>query len=244
MMTKFSNEKKLSLTAAICYAAYVLGVVVNLLDDILYSGLFLLSVHLILAVPSIAMAVGLFIQNKKVIAIAAGASTFLCMLTFISAVHDSFLALLSVAVCAAAYMSVIVLLSLSHTGNTVVKKIWFVPAALLLLGFAIMEIRYFYTVTQYFLLVLAPWRFVQNSSWAVAALLFFGLWFKESFAPVTTPINEYATFNPQAVHSAPSSSSAPVIGGADKLKMYNELLKSGTITQEEFDAKKMQILGL
>lgn len=31
---------------------------------------------------------------------------------------------------------------------------------------------------------------------------------------------------------------------ADELKKYKELLDSGTITQEEFDAKKMQIFGL
>ena len=31
---------------------------------------------------------------------------------------------------------------------------------------------------------------------------------------------------------------------ADELKKYKELLDSGVITQEEFDAKKKQILGL
>ena len=31
---------------------------------------------------------------------------------------------------------------------------------------------------------------------------------------------------------------------ADELKKYKELLDSGVITQEEFDAKKKQLLGL
>ena len=31
---------------------------------------------------------------------------------------------------------------------------------------------------------------------------------------------------------------------ADELKKYKELLDSGIITQEEFDAKKKQLLGL
>ncbi len=35
-----------------------------------------------------------------------------------------------------------------------------------------------------------------------------------------------------------------VIGGADKLRTYKELLDSGVITQEEFEQKKKQILGL
>lgn len=34
------------------------------------------------------------------------------------------------------------------------------------------------------------------------------------------------------------------IGGADELKKYKELLDSGIITQEEFEAKKKQLLGL
>ena len=38
--------------------------------------------------------------------------------------------------------------------------------------------------------------------------------------------------------------SAPATSNADELKKYKELLDSGVITQEEFDAKKKQLLGL
>ena len=34
------------------------------------------------------------------------------------------------------------------------------------------------------------------------------------------------------------------VSSADELKKYKELLDSGVITQEEFDAKKKQLLGL
>ena len=34
------------------------------------------------------------------------------------------------------------------------------------------------------------------------------------------------------------------VSGADELKKFKELLDMGVITQEEFDAKKKQILGL
>ena len=37
---------------------------------------------------------------------------------------------------------------------------------------------------------------------------------------------------------------APAASNADELKKYKELLDSGVITQEEFDAKKKQLLGL
>ena len=35
-----------------------------------------------------------------------------------------------------------------------------------------------------------------------------------------------------------------LLGNADELKKYKDLLDSGIITQEEFDAKKKQLLGL
>ncbi len=37
---------------------------------------------------------------------------------------------------------------------------------------------------------------------------------------------------------------APAVSAADELKKFKELLDSGIITQEEFDAKKKQLLGL
>lgn len=46
--------------------------------------------------------------------------------------------------------------------------------------------------------------------------------------------------NAPAVASQPQ----PVVSTADELKKYKELLDSGIITQEEFDAKKKQLLGL
>lgn len=41
-----------------------------------------------------------------------------------------------------------------------------------------------------------------------------------------------------------SSTSQPTFSGADEIKKYKELLDMGAITQEEFDAKKKQLLGL
>ena len=48
--------------------------------------------------------------------------------------------------------------------------------------------------------------------------------------------NEYLTIMASKEHAAVSS--------ADEIKKYKELLDSGIITQEEFDAKKKQLLGL
>lgn len=75
-----------------------------------------------------------------------------------------------------------------------------------------------------------------------AGYLLMGLWLRSTMVIPRKAVqqNAYAAMNPQA--AAPSQNDA--IGGADKLKIYKDLLDSGAITQEEFDAKKKQILGL
>lgn len=47
-----------------------------------------------------------------------------------------------------------------------------------------------------------------------------------------------------AAHEETLVTSAAVVGSADELLKFKELLDSGVITQEEFDAKKKQLLGL
>lgn len=54
--------------------------------------------------------------------------------------------------------------------------------------------------------------------------------------PNTSPENKYA---PQPQYKAPESSDT-----VEELKKYKELLDCGILTQEEFDAKKKQLLGL
>lgn len=54
-----------------------------------------------------------------------------------------------------------------------------------------------------------------------------------------------ALSGPEAVQSVNRTVvQQPQNSDADSLKMYKELLDSGAITQEEFDEKKKQILGL
>lgn len=74
----------------------------------------------------------------------------------------------------------------------------------------------------------------------------------EIFVPIIPPImlqdkinsivTADSTQNPVAQSAAKKSSAA--LGTAEELKTYKELLDSGVITQEEFDAKKNQLLGL
>lgn len=74
----------------------------------------------------------------------------------------------------------------------------------------------------------------------------------EIFVPIIPPVllqdkmNNIVTAGdaqPVTVQNAPQKAAA-TLGTADELKTYKELLDSGVISQEEFDAKKKQLLGL
>ena len=229
-MTKTESGKKYALIAATCYAVYA---IYNIIDVIIYVSNYeyaTITVFKILFwIGMLGMAVALFVKNQKIVIAAAGVNALLgayYIVTYFSLWNlCDFLA----------YASVVVFVILTLKGNDVVKKIWFVPVAVLLLGCVIDWIE--------FLSATWIWKSMLVSIVEIVALLFAGMWVKEIVAPAeASPVNEYATFSPQSVNSTPASSSA--IGGADKLKMYKDLLESGTITQEEFDAKKKQILGL
>ena len=221
-MTKTESGKKYALIAAICYAVYA---IYNIIDVIIYVSNYeyaTITVFKILFwIRMLGMAVALFVKNQKIVIAAAGVNALLG--AYYTVTYFSLWNLCDFL----AYASVVVFVILTLKGNDVVKKIWFVPAAVLLLGCVIS----------------AAWKSMLVSIVEIVALLFVGMWIKEDATPAeAAPVNEYATFNPQSVYSTTAVSST--IGGADKLKMYKDLLDSGTITQEEFDAKKKEILGL
>ena len=66
------------------------------------------------------------------------------------------------------------------------------------------------------------------------------------FIPIIPPIIMQEKLNAIVCGSAPKikNKSSDVIKSADELKKYKDLFDSGVITQEEFDAKKKQILDL
>lgn len=72
------------------------------------------------------------------------------------------------------------------------------------------------------------------------------------FVPIIPPILLQDKMNNIAMANDTQSISAPkaetvngaTLGTADELKKYKELLDGGVITQEEFDEKKKQLLGL
>ena len=68
----------------------------------------------------------------------------------------------------------------------------------------------------------------------------------ENAGEIKTAIMNSATYHPaeKTVNAAPATTIMQQTSNADELKKFKELLDSGVITQEEFDAKKKQMLGL
>jgi hypothetical protein len=61
---------------------------------------------------------------------------------------------------------------------------------------------------------------------------------QEVFSAISELLSQFQNNNQTVIHKEEKLSSA------DELKKYKDLLDSGVITQEEFDAKKKQLLGL
>lgn len=93
---------------------------------------------------------------------------------------------------------------------------------------------------------LNAWEILLNNLFCLFGLLFIGLWI---WCECSNKLNSLASKVPVNVNFANSSNThsstaSSVIGGADKLKAYKELLDSGVITEEEFEKMKQEVLGL
>lgn len=230
-----SEKKPYALMAGVCYGIKGLYNIITRITYALESDYApITALNIIFWIAMLGMAVTLFLKNEKAIIAAAGVNALLDLYCFVH--YFSLSDLLDFV----AYASVVALLVFALKKNDVVQKVWFIAGAAMLLECLIVWIDDY----GYFSYISESWKSILFSLIEIGGLTLLGLWIKEHdfVSAKAEPTNEYSTFDPQAVYSSPLSASA--IGGADKLKMYKELLESGTITQEEFDAKKRQILKL
>lgn len=232
-MTSTEKKRIFPLIAAIIYAGIAVYIIRN---TIIYVNRWedesITTIDIIYWIVLIGRAVTLFMKNKKAVVFAAGVNVLLDVYYLVKwfGLWNLFDFL--------AYAAFVVIIILAIKRNAVVKKIWFLAGTLLFVRSMIGWIQ-----GGYFEYISATWRSLLVDIAEIVALVLAGLWLNDDIAPVAdAPVNEYATFDPQRCSS--TTASYDVIGGADKLKMYKELLDSGTITQEQFDAKKKQILGL
>lgn len=240
--------------AAICYIIYVAFCAGDYWFKLYYST----AVGSIL-VPLIAVAtaVTLLVKNKKAVIVVMGINAIFygyCVVRdlILRASLDNIIDGVNIA---AAYFGLFALIILSLKGNAIVRKIWFVPAAVSLLGVAILAVGYWQHVRTWagieaYMQIIGV--HLLSDLIIVVAQFFVGMWLKKSTvvkkAALTvvnsTPVKKITAVKKAALTVVNSTSAPAIIGGADKLKMYKELLESGSITQAEFDEKKKQILGL
>ena len=226
-MTNTENGKQYAFIAAISYLVYVLYNIVTRFVHII-RGYPITAINLLFWLILIGIAVACFTKNRTVLLVAAGAKTLLFAYRLFSLFSlGNVLGFL-------AYAALLVLAILSVKKNKLAGSIWFLPAACLLAELLIEWNGY-----RYFNRLSVTWESMLAGIVKLVGLIFAGMWIKKTVAESTDDIlvNEQGAFHSQAIGNHAAT------GGADKLRMYKDLLDSGVITRDEFEAKKKQILG-
>lgn len=232
----------------------VYNVIRKIEETIEYKYYTISFITIIYSVIAIALVVMLLLRKKKLgLVRVAGANVLLTLYYIIN--YISLFNILGCLVAISTFALILINCIPSLKGKAKLTKIlWIIPGALMLVNHFIKWLSGSYFIylspklmsLDYFSYFSQTWIYFVINLVEVAAFALLGWWLKENFEDVTnidnSENNEYATYNPQSITH--NQATLSVIGGADKLKMYKDLLDSGTITQEEFDAKKKQILEL
>ena len=233
-MQESKNEKIFALMGAICFTIHVVYSVINSFSQNEYQAITWETI--VWWVIFILLAILLFVRKKNIAFLISPALAVIMEAIYL--IHYfSIENLLYIIV----YIMLFVLLLINVIPSiknkaSATKFLCFIPAGLFFAMHLYEWIRYgFFEALDVF------WKYILFTLVDTAGYMFLGLWLKAtiSIPEVTVKMNPYAT---------PPQSTIPqvqqVVGGADTLKIYKELLDFGAITQEEFDAKKKQILGL
>ena len=174
-MERTDNGKKYALIAAGCYAAMVLFFIMKNAAVFRYGipideSFWLFRFFLCLIIP-IGLALVLFMENKKALAIVAGANALrICYYSLVAYVY-LWWSMFDVL----AYAALVAIILLALKKNQLINLIWFFPAALLLAGSLIGWIRY-----NYFSILSYVWRDMATVVAEFLALLFVGRWLRNS----------------------------------------------------------------
>lgn len=230
---KRSNAKTIACIAAICYILYGITILIDWVIPSFRRLEYLMAfMSIVFFGGLIGLAVAHMLGNKKAAVITAGVTVlywvYRLMIWFCAWNIFGFLAA----------VSLMLLFVFALKGNAIVKKLWFAPAVFMLAYHIIniiqineiIDFSYYFSV-RLLLRVCFP-LFV-----TIAGLILTGLWLKNgsSESEATT-----AAMNSQAASQTSVYSSA--VSVADKLKAYKDLLDCGAITEEEFKAKKSELL--
>lgn len=126
----------------------------------------------------------------------------------------------------------------SRKSSVAVKVLWLFPSVTFLVGY--LNFWLYWRPFQYSIF---EWEYTFPALIEIAALFYTGLWLKREMAAAGNIVNQkksYAAYEPKM----PVNQNYDVSAGADRLETYKSLLDAGIMTQEEFDDKKKQIVGL
>ena len=230
---KRSKAKTIACIAAICYILYGITILIDWVIPSFRRQEYLMAfMPIVFFGGLIGLAVAHMLGNKKAAVIAAGVTVlyWVYRLTIWFCAWNIFGFLAAV--------SLVLLFVCALKGNDIVKKLWFAPAVFMLAYHIIniiqineiIDFSYYFSV-RLLLRVCFPLFVI------IAGLILTGLWLKNgsSESEATT-----AAMNSQAISRTSVYSSA--VSVADKLKTYKDLLDCGAITEEEFKAKKSELL--
>ena len=231
-MTK--SIKKANIIAAICYLISITSSLIQGTYRLQYA-LFIIEYAILIALP-----VTLFTNKRKSFVFAAGAAAlwhFYYLIGYSSFHLFSFLA----------YVCLTVLVTLAIKKNRAARKLWFLPFAFVLTDVIINWFRW----GSNFFYIAYTWSTILAQIAEVLALVFAGIWNRDfslpqaakDHIPLSNETGYNNTFSAAAGPEGQLNQETSAGAGADKIRMYKELLDSGVITQDEFDAKKKQILG-
>ncbi|MCH5170197.1 MAG: hypothetical protein J1F24_02805 [Oscillospiraceae bacterium] len=163
------NCKKYALIAAICYAVYGAYSIINRIIYVVQNPDYaaITALNIIFWIATISLAVTLFMKNEKAVIVAAGVNVLLNGYYLVA--YFSLWNLLTFV----AYAALVVIAVLALKGNAGIKKIWFLPAVVMLLGCLIGWFSY-----GYFSYIFATWNSMLFSVVEIAALVFVGMWLK------------------------------------------------------------------
>ena len=230
---KRSKAKTIACIAAICYILYGITILIDWVIPSFRRQEYLMAfMPIVFFGGLIGLAVAHMLGNKKAAVIAAGVTVlyWVYRLTIWFCAWNIFGFLAAV--------SLVLLFVFALKGNDIVKKLWFAPAVFMLAYHIIniiqineiIDFSYYFSV-RLLLRVCFPLFVI------IAGLILTGLWLKNgsSESEATT-----AAMNSQAISRTSVYSSA--VSVADKIKTYKDLLDCGAITEEEFKAKKSELL--
>lgn len=212
---RFAKEKS-ALFSAVVFSVITILLITSTVSFFYYGDDLTTTAYVVRWIGFLGLAITAFLKNKKAILIASCITLISFVLFDIDHLLWSwgFYAFLNDLFEILPYAMFTIVIFLSSKGDERVKRVWFLPSVLCLI-----TLIFWYGW---------HWIIILNA----LALFFAGLWLRDDLTLISFSSRKNVT----------NSFSKSPVGDAEKLKVIKDLLDSGTITQEEFDAKKKEIL--